>query len=76
MAKTKCAYGERGKSSIEWYKCDGAPQRYCYGWEDAMTSETLEVCQNCPDYISNAQKDLEDYNAWVADKYGIKNRGE
>ena len=65
MAKTKCAYGKRGNSSIEWYTVDDKPQRYCYGWADAMLGETLEVCVNCPDYVLNAQKDLDEYRAKV-----------
>ena len=65
MAKTKCAYGKRGKSSIEWYKYDGTPQRYCYGWIDDYTDEIPEECRKCPDHVFNAQKDLEEYNAWI-----------
>lgn len=62
MAKTKCAYGKRGKSTIEFYKCD-KPQRYCYGWEDAMTGEAVKECENCPKYYIYAQRDLEE---WLA----------
>lgn len=75
MDKTKCAYGKRGKSSIEWYKAEGTPQRYCWGWVNSMTDKTIEECRNCPEHIDNAQKDLEEYNAYIADKYGIKKRG-
>lgn len=74
MAKTKCAYGKRGKSSIEWYKADGTPQLYCWGWVDSMTDKTIEECRSCPEHIDNAQKDLEKYNACITDKYSIKTR--
>ena len=60
MAKTKCAYGKRGKSTVEWYK-GNTPQRYCYGWVDAMTSEAVKECDNCPKYYIYAQRDLEEW---------------
>ena len=60
----KCAFGERGKSSIEWWK-DDKPQIYCYGWISEYTGEIPEECRNCPDHVFNAQKDYDEYLAWI-----------
>lgn len=62
MPKTKCAFGNRGKSTIEFYKCD-VPQRYCYGCISEYTGQPPDECKNCPDHIDNAQKDFEEWQA-------------
>lgn len=67
MTKTVCKakrtgkVPNRGNPSVEWYK-NGKPQYYCCGWENSMTDELLEVCQNCRDNINYAQNDLEKWN--------------
>lgn len=60
----------RGNPSIEWYK-DGKPQYYCYGWENRMTDELLDVCQNCKNNVIYAQ---DDFNKWNAEQ--MKGVGE
>lgn len=52
----KCPYGKRGYPSTEFY-IDGKPQVYCYGWEDAMTDEPLDICRNCADWNRGEQCD-------------------
>lgn len=60
---SKCAYGKRGRPSIEFYK-DGKPQYYCRGWIDSMTGEALDVCQKCADYADGEQCEKDFYEHW------------
>lgn len=53
----KCECG-RGKPTTEFY-IDGKPQIYCYGWEDGMTDEPLEICKNCPDWVYGEQCEID-----------------
>lgn len=45
---------EKGKPTIEFYK-NGKPQYYCYGIEDKMFDEALEVCKECPKWVYGEQ---------------------
>ena len=60
MATVKCPIGRRGKATHEWN--DGEKDRiYCYGWIDKMTDEYLEQCLACPDHVTKAQDDLDEW---------------
>lgn len=61
----ECAIGERGYSTIEWYKFNDEPQEYCRGWISVYTDEVPKECRNCPDHVFNAKKDYEEYLAWI-----------
>lgn len=56
----KCPYGKRGRPSTEFYK-DGEPQIYCEGWIDPMTDELIGECGCCPDHVSCAQEDMDEW---------------
>ena len=58
MATVKCALGKRGRPPHEWN--DGEKDRiYCLGWVDPMTDAPLPECLACPDFVDNAQDDLD-----------------
>ena len=60
MPKVKCPLRKRGKPSHEWN--DGVKDRiYCMGWVDLMTDDMLPECLACPDHVSHAQEDLNDF---------------
>lgn len=64
MGKTICKakmiglVPHRGRPTVEWMK-GKIPQYYCYGWKDLMTDIPFKVCRECPDFVDNAQEDLE-----------------
>ena len=66
VKKCPCEYG-RGNSTTEFYK-NGKPQIYCYGWEDRMTDEPLEICKNCNDWVNSEQCQIDFKKARMENK--------
>lgn len=55
MVHGKCKNPEgRGRITTEFY-INGKPQRYCLGWYDSETEETIEVCKKCKDFAMGEQ---------------------
>ena len=72
MARVKCALGNRGHATLEWYK-DGKPQYYCHGYIDKMTDGFLPECYACPDHVNKAEDDRAAYYGNKEANYGAEN---